>query len=136
MVNLCLVFQYNRLINDMLAVYNSASICAFDEPLKCGLRLDPGMIINNYFRHVSENSYKWHLLFVDLNVIMSRSRDWNELQHTWIEWRRRTGQKVRDMFEQLVDVSNQGALLNSKFLLSSYTNEKFTIFVFLIIVVV
>lgn len=26
----------------MLAVYNSASICAFDEPLKCGLRLDPG----------------------------------------------------------------------------------------------
>lgn len=44
---------------------------------------------------------------------MSRSRDWNELQHTWIEWRRRTGQKSRDMFEQLVDVSNQAALLNS-----------------------
>ncbi|KAL5242758.1 hypothetical protein ACI65C_010168 [Semiaphis heraclei] len=82
--------RYNRLINDMLAVYNSASVCAFDEPLKCGLRLDP-----------------------DLNMIMSRSRDWNELQHTWIEWRRRTGQKVRDMFEQLVDVSNQAALLNN-----------------------
>jgi len=48
---------------------------------------------------------------------MSRSRDWNELQHTWIEWRRRTGQKVRDMFEQLVDVSNQAALLNSTFLI-------------------
>lgn len=48
---------------------------------------------------------------------MSRSRDWNELQHTWIEWRRRTGQKVRDMFEQLVDVSNQAALLNSTYIL-------------------
>lgn len=47
---------------------------------------------------------------------MSRSRDWNELQHTWIEWRRRTGQKTRDMFEQLVDVSNQAALLNSALL--------------------
>jgi len=57
---------------------------------------------------------------------MSRSRDWNELQHTWIEWRRRTGQKVRDMFEQLVDVSNQAALLNSTLLIlnnvSSYSN--------------
>lgn len=29
----------------MLAVYNSASICAFDEPLKCGLRLDPGIVL-------------------------------------------------------------------------------------------
>lgn len=53
------------------------------------------------------------MVILDLNVIMSRSRDWNELQHTWIEWRRRTGQKSRDMFEQLVDVSNQAALLNS-----------------------
>jgi len=55
---------------------------------------------------------------------MSRSRDWNELQHTWIEWRRRTGQKVRDMFEQLVDVSNQAALLNSTFLIFNYVFSK------------
>lgn len=53
---------------------------------------------------------------------MSRSRDWNELQHTWIEWRRRTGQKIRDMFDQLVDVTNQAALLNSnlRYFLYSY----------------
>jgi len=56
-------------------------------------------------------------------MIMSRSRDWNELQHTWIEWRRRTGQKVRDMFEQLVDVSNQAALLNSTFLILNYVSR-------------
>lgn len=56
-------------------------------------------------------------------MIMSRSRDWNELQHTWIEWRRRTGQKVRDMFEQLVDVSNQAALLNSTFLTLNYVSS-------------
>lgn len=59
-------------------------------------------------------------LLLDLNVIMSRSRDWNELQHTWIEWRRRTGQKSRDMFEQLVDVSNQAALLNSTSLILTH----------------
>jgi len=56
---------------------------------------------------------------------MSRSRDWNELQHTWIEWRRRTGQKVRDMFEQLVDVSNQAALLNSMFLILNNVSSHF-----------
>lgn len=48
------VFQYNRLINDMLAVYNSASICAFDEPLKCGLRLEPGLYNNNLL-HYTKN---------------------------------------------------------------------------------
>lgn len=55
----------------------------------------------------------YSIFISDLNIIMSRSRDWNELQHTWIEWRRRTGQKIRDLFEQLVDVTNQAALLNS-----------------------
>lgn len=34
----------------MLAVYNSASICAFDEPLKCGLRLDPGTCVVGEYR--------------------------------------------------------------------------------------
>jgi len=67
---------------------------------------------------------------------MSRSRDWNELQHTWIEWRRRTGQKVRDMFEQLVDVSNQAALLNSTFLtlnyVSNFLNTGLNYFLFII----
>lgn len=65
------------------------------------------------------------MVILDLNLIMSRSRDWNELQHTWIEWRRRTGQKSRDMFEQLVDVSNQAALLNSKSLGFMYISIPF-----------
>lgn len=70
------------------------------------------------------SSYMLIIFFtLDLNMIMSRSRDWNELQHTWIEWRRRTGQKVRDMFEQLVDVSNQAALLNSTFLILNYISS-------------
>ncbi|KAF6203797.1 hypothetical protein GE061_002132 [Apolygus lucorum] len=82
--------RYNRLINDMLAVYNSATTCSYIDPLKCNLRLDP-----------------------DLTTIMARSRDWDELQHTWIEWHRRSGQKIRDLFDQMIDLSNYAARLNN-----------------------
>lgn len=74
----------------MLAIYNSASVCAYNEPFRCGLRLQP-----------------------DLKHIMATSRDWDELQYLWQEWRRRTGQNVRDLYEQLVDLSNDAAKLNS-----------------------
>lgn len=33
--------RYNRIVNDMLAIYNSADICAFEQPFKCGLKLQP-----------------------------------------------------------------------------------------------
>ncbi|CAH4035596.1 unnamed protein product [Pieris brassicae] len=82
--------RYNRIINDMLAVYNTAEICAYNEPFKCGLHLNP-----------------------DLQFIMSHSRDWDELQHAWTEWRRNTGRRIRDLYEQLVDLTNQAARLNN-----------------------
>lgn len=84
-------FQYNRLINDMLAVYNTAAVCAYNEPFRCGLRLQP-----------------------DLTDIMARSRNWDEMQYIWMEWRRNTGQKYKDTYEQLVSLSNDAAKLNSK----------------------
>ncbi|XP_014258853.1 angiotensin-converting enzyme-like isoform X1 [Cimex lectularius] len=82
--------RYNRLINDMLAVYNGATTCSYKDPLKCNLRLEP-----------------------DLTNIMAKSKDWDELQHTWIEWHRRSGQKIRDLYDQMVDLSNYAARLNN-----------------------
>lgn len=82
--------RYNRIINDMLAVYNTAEVCAYNEPFKCGLHLQP-----------------------ELQFIMSHSRDWDELQHIWTEWRRVTGRRIRDLYEQLVDLTNQAARLNN-----------------------
>ena len=46
---------------------------------------------------------------------MARSRDWDELQHVWIEWHRKTGQKIKELYVQLVDLSNYAAQLNSKY---------------------
>lgn len=76
----------------MLTVYNTASICALNEPFRCGLRLQP-----------------------DLTNIMATSRNWDELQYIWAEWRRNTGQSMKDTYEQLVSLSNEAARLNSKF---------------------
>ncbi|XP_056647590.1 angiotensin-converting enzyme [Diorhabda sublineata] len=82
--------RYNRLINDMLAVYNTASICGYNDHFHCGLRLQP-----------------------DLSKIMAKSRNWDELQYVWTEWRRNSGQKMKDTYEQMVKLSNQAAKLNN-----------------------
>lgn len=83
--------QYNRLINDMLAIYNGASICAFEQPFHCGLRLSP-----------------------DLKNVMAKSRDWEELTFVWTEWRRKSGRNMRELFEQLVDLTNEASRFNSE----------------------
>ncbi|KAK5649889.1 hypothetical protein RI129_000918 [Pyrocoelia pectoralis] len=82
--------RYNRLINEMLSVYNGASICALNEPFRCGLKLQP-----------------------DLKEIMAKSRNWEELQYTWTEWRRNTGRVFKDTYEQMVHLSNEAAKKNN-----------------------
>ncbi|XP_065156187.1 angiotensin-converting enzyme-like [Atheta coriaria] len=94
--------RYNRLINDMLSVYNQASICALNEPFRCGLRLQP-----------------------DLSHIMANSRNWEELQHVWTEWRRQTGHHVKESYEQLVHLSNEAARLNNFSDTAEYWNFPF-----------
>lgn len=75
----------------MLAIYNGASICAFEQPFHCGLRLTP-----------------------ELKNIMAKSRDWEELTYVWTEWRRKSGRNMRELFEQLVDLTNEAARFNSE----------------------
>lgn len=88
-----LIFQYNRLINDMLAIYNKAQICTFDKPFDCGLKLYP-----------------------DLKKIMANGRDWDELVYVWGEWRRKSGENMKELYEQLVDLTNLAANYNSKWI--------------------
>lgn len=55
----------------MLEIYNSATICAYNEPLRCGLRLEPGEWF--YKQMISKNILLIFLLFfiiIELNCIM------------------------------------------------------------------
>lgn len=45
---------------------------------------------------------------------MAKSRDWEELTWVWTEWRRKSGRPMRDLFEQLADLTNEAAKYNSK----------------------
>lgn len=45
---------------------------------------------------------------------MAKSRDWDELTWVWTEWRRKSGRPMRDLFEQLSDLTNDAAKYNSK----------------------
>lgn len=52
---------------------------------------------------------------------MAKSRDWDELTWVWTEWRRKSARPMRDLFEQLADLTNDAAKYNSK-LLKTYFN--------------
>ncbi|EDW57559.1 angiotensin-converting enzyme [Drosophila virilis] len=82
--------RYNRLLNEMLFLYNDASICAYQQPFQCDLR---------YIPHLKD--------------IMAKSRDWDELQHTWVEYHRKAGRGMRDNYEQLIDVMQDVASVNN-----------------------
>lgn len=45
---------------------------------------------------------------------MAKSRDWDELTWVWTEWRKKAGLPLRDLFEQLADLTNEAAKHNSK----------------------
>lgn len=45
---------------------------------------------------------------------MAKSRDWDELTWVWTEWRRKAGKPVRDLYDQLVELTNESANYNSE----------------------
>lgn len=47
--------------------------------------------------------------------IMAKSRDWDELLYVWSEWRRKSGENIKDMYEQLMDLTNEAANYNSTY---------------------
>lgn len=53
---------------------------------------------------------------------MAKSRDWDELQYVWTEWRRRSGTPIKDLYQQLVTLNNDAARLNSTFILYYIAN--------------
>ena len=48
----------------------------------------------------------------ELKKIMSKSRDPEELQYYWEQWRDQSGRKMGDMYRQYVDLYNEAAALN------------------------
>ena len=80
--------RYNELTNEMAKIYSTAKFPAYKDKSR-QVRLEP-----------------------DLSQILASSRDPKELEYYWTEWRKFTGKKMREMYLEFVDLSNEAARLN------------------------
>lgn len=102
-------------MNDMLAIYNKASICRFEQPFNCGLRLQPHLK-NVNIPNTIYFTFIFYIYPLFIYQLMASSRDWEELQYTWTEFRRKAGSRdMRDIYEQLVELTNEAAKQNSNY---------------------
>ena len=51
---------------------------------------------------------------------MRNSRNYDELEWAWQQWREQSGKKMREVYSRFVELSNEAARMNSNF--SSYLN--------------
>ncbi|KAJ8963018.1 hypothetical protein NQ314_005615, partial [Rhamnusium bicolor] len=82
--------KLNKIISDMEAIYSKAKICDFRNTAKCDLALEP-----------------------ELTNILANSRDPEELQHVWLQWRNSVGPKCRSLYNEYVNLTNEAARLNN-----------------------
>ncbi|KAJ8949035.1 hypothetical protein NQ314_008303, partial [Rhamnusium bicolor] len=86
--------RYNRLINDMLSIYNAASICALNEPFHCGLRLQPD-ITKIMAKDFTDTAEYWSFPFespalnLDLEDAWEEVKPLYELLHAYVRRRLR-----------------------------------------------
>ncbi|XP_041660894.1 angiotensin-converting enzyme 2 [Cheilinus undulatus] len=79
----------SKVMSEMNTIYSTATVCLTDDPLSCET-LEPG-----------------------LEHVMADSRDYNKRLHVWEGWRRETGQKMRKLYEDYVDLKNEASKLNN-----------------------
>lgn len=93
--------QITHVTNLMKENYNKAKICPYR-----GQTID----LNRYGTNkTSFHAYCDLMLEPDLNRIMEKSRNENELRYVWSEWREKVGPPVRNTFMRYLDLANQAA---------------------------
>lgn len=89
--------EFNQLKAEMKNSYSTAKVCPYrkpeernsSKPERCNLSLEP-----------------------DLQSILMKSRDYDELVHVWKAWRDAAGKPIREKFLRFVELSNEAATLN------------------------
>ncbi|GIY34930.1 angiotensin-converting enzyme [Caerostris extrusa] len=92
--------EFNRLKAEMKNTYSTAKVCPYipsksgdksqlQNPKDCKLSLEP-----------------------DLQRILTKSRDYDELSHVWKAWRDSAGKPIREKYLRFVNLSNEAARLN------------------------
>ncbi|XP_070531903.1 angiotensin-converting enzyme-like [Ptychodera flava] len=79
--------QYEQILADLEQLYSTAKVC---------------------------RDGTCHPLDPDLTRIMATSRDYNELKWVWENWRKETGPKMKDKYEDFVVLANKAAGVNDQ----------------------
>uniref|UniRef100_A0A7G3ADB7 Angiotensin-converting enzyme n=1 Tax=Lutzomyia longipalpis TaxID=7200 RepID=A0A7G3ADB7_LUTLO len=88
--------QFTDTRNAMTAIYNSAKICPYTQR---DCESDP-------------NFTDYLTLDPEIEVRMAESRDYDELQYLWTEWREKSGKLMREDYKEYVRLINLMAQLN------------------------
>lgn len=78
----------------MTSIYNSATVCPFEE------------------KNCSDSSKNRLTLDPDITARFAESRNYDELEYLWLEWREKTGKLMRSNYMDYVDVMNEVAREN------------------------
>lgn len=81
--------QFNSLVTKMSSVYNSATVCPFEE------------------QNCSKNAKNRLTLNPDLEKVLAESRNFDELKYYWAKWRDASGKLMRTDYEKYVDLMNE-----------------------------
>ena len=83
----------------MSSNYATVKVCDFNDPTKCDLSLEP-----------------------EIDEIIAKSRDPEELKYYWKQWYDKAGAPTREDFQTYVDLSREAALLNSEYIIKIFDN--------------
>lgn len=110
----------------MRNIYSQTRVCPYIKQPKnrlvrpdvseCNLAIDTGKgkqvpSLNRYHRCIF---FFFLCKSIDVNLIMAKSKDEQELRHIWKYWHEETGRSLRSNFIRYVELSNEGARLNGK----------------------
>lgn len=82
--------RLDEVTSQMETIYSTAKICDFKNKSNCNLSLEP-----------------------EITEILRKSRDPEEMKHIWLEWHKASGGKCKQLYEEYVKISNEGAKLNN-----------------------
>ena len=89
----------------METLYSSAMVCVSTRG--CDLELDPGILLK-----LINEICKLTNFIADLDDIMATSKNYSELEETWINWRNAAGKPARTNYITYFTLGNKAAKMN------------------------
>lgn len=96
--------RLEKIVSEMESIYSKTRVCRYLERDICNVELEP-----------------------NITHIFATSRNNKKLKHYWYQWHTRAGRRVRKLFEEYVELSNEAAQHNNFTTTAEYWNDDFEV---------